>query len=125
MNTLRKFDAAGRIMETDEGELASQPCPWCTRDGLEVECRVYKNNKEKACAYCRRHGKAGCSAGDPSRAAPPSVEDRLGALEDTVTRLSAERDSFRAGQAAMQQRIDDLETWEMDARASIAMLCWR
>lgn len=122
LNTLRKFDAAGRMMETDEGELAVEPCSWCTRPGLAVECRVYKGRKEKACAYCRRHGKSGCAAGDPSRAAAPSVEDRLASIEAQLSGLAVSNSALEASVAAILKRVDELEEFETFARSSIALL---
>jgi len=61
-NMLRKFDGAGRIMETDEGVPAPNPCSWCTRDGYDVECRVFKDRDDTSCAYCKRMGKPRCTA---------------------------------------------------------------
>lgn len=113
LNSLRKFDAAGRMMETDEGELAGAPCSWCTRDRLAVECRVYKGKREKACAYCRRHGKAGCFAGDPGRAPAPSTSDRLllveRSVEERLLGLEAELLFFQDQLAEEKQKREALE----------------
>lgn len=61
LNNLRKFNAAGRIMETDEGIIAPTPCRWCTKDD-DHECKVWRGRADLACAYCKRHAKKGCKA---------------------------------------------------------------
>ena len=59
---LRKVDGTGRMMETDEGTVGKTPCHWCSRQGTVIECRVSRNKDDISCAYCRRVGKAGCTA---------------------------------------------------------------
>jgi hypothetical protein len=58
---LNKFNAAGRIMETDEGVPATVSCAKCTSLGLE--CRVYlKVGRGTACGHCRKSCKPYCKA---------------------------------------------------------------
>lgn len=52
LNNLRKYDTAGRIMETDEGADAEDPCSWCSRGSVTHPCRVYKS-KPESCASCK------------------------------------------------------------------------
>ncbi|KAK4551098.1 hypothetical protein LTR86_011311 [Recurvomyces mirabilis] len=91
LNNLRKYDTAGRIMETDEGVPAPNPCSWCTRGGnLGVECKVFGSRDDIACAYCKRMGKSGCTAKEvvEEGATRATSEQRVAALE---TELAAEK----------------------------------
>lgn len=105
LNTLRKFDAAGRMVETSEGKTAAVACSWCDRPGaLRVECRVFVSGKEQGCAYCRRHGKGGCFAGDPSKAPGPTVEERLTAVEKQLGSVTGEL-------RKLSSRLEDVVGW--------------
>lgn len=75
---LRRYAAAGRIMETDEGVAALEPCSLCARNGHE--CKVYKNRTQRTCAYCRRAGKPSCNATVPvfERPGSPKVNSIAG-----------------------------------------------
>ena len=108
LNNLRKYSAAGHIMETDEGVIAAQACEWCTRPGHNWPCKVYRTGLESACAYCKRHAKSGCSAS--LNAAPPSMDDRLAALEDAIRE---------------QQTINQELRRDMNALLSAVMPGWR
>lgn len=97
MNNLRKFDAAGRIMETDEGKAALSPCKWCTREGNEVACRVFAADGDSAaCAFCKRMAKPHCLAG------VAVVEDEAAASQRRVLQLENEV-------AALKDRVGQLE----------------
>ena len=101
-NFLSKFDAAGKIMETDQGIEASEPCTLCVVDG--THCMVFSqlsDGDQVVCAYCKRKAKDGCNARHPDRQhisahmfaavesrlltlerrAAPSVDDMVQALE--------------------------------------------
>lgn len=75
-------------METAEGVVAAEACSWCTRKGHQWACMIYKDGSETACAYCKRHGRSGCSAS--LAASPPSDSERVMALEARVVALEAE-----------------------------------
>lgn len=64
-NALRKLDQAGRTMETAEGEPASNPagCAQCSRPNHKWPCMINVNGNTLSCAYCRRMGRKGCTAG--------------------------------------------------------------
>lgn len=93
LNSIRKYDHAGRIMETDEGMSALSPCKWC-RD-RSLECRVFATREDKACAYCKRMSKGGCTA----KVVPDDDEDGGVSLATVV-----------ADQQACNCRVDELET---------------
>lgn len=79
-NNLRKFDGAGRIMETNEGVPAMVTCDTCARDP-ELVCRVFADvSKGRICAYCRCRGRTGCVT-IPS---PPSDVERLEQVERSL-----------------------------------------
>lgn len=112
---LRKIDAAGRMCETDEGMVAPVACALCEKVEGRV-CMVYKGHKEAACAYCRRQGKGGCYAGDPSKAPPPSVEERLSVVEGQIGELVS-------GLQHCEQRLSALEAGrQQDQSAEVAAL---
>lgn len=94
MNAIRKFDAAGRIMETDEGALAAIACKRCSRENAKEVCMVFADGHDKACAACKRHAKSGCNASLDEL--PLSVEERVGVLEEQLK--------------AALERIEELET---------------
>lgn len=94
-------------METDEGMDAPSPCYWCTRDGYNDSCRVWKDKEEFACAYCKRHGKSGCKAREKGKAAATEEEGKDGDGEDLV-------EDDESG--TMAQRVGGLED-ELDIQA--------
>ena len=100
LNNLRKYDAAGRIMETLEGAMAVEACGWCNRDD-SIICMVFADGREKACAYCKRMGKSGCSAS--LTASPKTLEERMAEME---ARLEQSESQLKAA----NKRIDELET---------------
>lgn len=109
MNNLRKFEAAGLIMETEEGKPAPNPCSWCTRSGTLDICRVFRDKDDKACAYCKRMGKSGCTAAvvreqtneerleqkvDELEEKLMGAEARMECLEEEVAKLKAQLAEF-------------------------------
>ncbi|KAK5736419.1 hypothetical protein LTR17_007415 [Elasticomyces elasticus] len=80
LNNLRKFDHPGRIMETSEGVDAVNPCKWCTRPDNGAQCRVFKDREDLSCAWCKRYGKAGCTA----KQTPSTEADELVRRGDLV-----------------------------------------
>lgn len=85
---LRRYDAARRIEETDEGVLASPPCDKCA--DRRQSCRVFRHSNgagAKSYGYCRLQGKQNCNANvrmaPPAQAAAslPALEQRIAALE--------------------------------------------
>jgi len=102
LNNLRKFDAAGRIMETAEGMDAPSPCHWCTRAGHTKPCRVWKDRDEAACAYCKRHAKAGCLA-------RVAHEDSETESEPADAALAESHQRVRIESAESAEKIIDLE----------------
>ena len=71
--SLSNFDAAGRIMETAEGILASKSCDECSRPDSTNFCIVYAelNGKDTdRCAYCKCMNISPCSAIHPARHQP-------------------------------------------------------
>lgn len=102
LNNLRKFDGAGRIMELDEGLEAVVPCSQCAAKKDEgVICKLYKDGREKSCAYCKRYQRGGCDASASAR--PPTIEERLAALENTLGERVA------AVECPLQERVTELE----------------
>ena len=93
INNLRKYDVAGRIMETDDGMDAPSPCSWCNRKGSEVNCRVWKDKDEKMCAYCRRMGKTGCGAKtapvEEEQTMPLAIKRRFAEIERHFAELQS------------------------------------
>lgn len=93
LNHLRKFDKAGRIMETDEGVAAPRSCHWCTREGFEVECRVFKEKDDKSCAYCIHYAKPRCTARkvieEKQEGESAESQQRIAALELQISRLES------------------------------------
>lgn len=85
---MRKYDAAGRIMETDEGVLAAEPCSQCVREGFEVDCKVFAE-VGGICAYCKKNGRQGCTA--KLIASPPTVEQRVVLLEQRLAALETKQ----------------------------------
>lgn len=71
-NALHRFDAAGRIMETEEGVLSPDPCTNCIV-GTKI-CKVFASGNITACAYCKRNAEGGCRASRPSEEAVRSSE---------------------------------------------------
>ena len=66
LKTLSKFDAAGRIMETDQGIEAAKPCTQC--EGTNSNCMVFahlSDGDQVVCAYCERYARADCNASHP------------------------------------------------------------
>lgn len=95
-NTLRNFDAAGRMMETEEGMVAAVACTWCAKDGVTHECMVFKDKEaSQMCAYCKRHSKTGCTAQREIKAEivsqgdSPADSQRVRDLEARVLALEA------------------------------------
>ena len=113
LNNLRKFDAAGRIMETNEGVAAVEACSWCARDSTTV-CTIYADSsKGAACAYCRRHAKSGCSA--KAIASPPTTEERVAQVE---SQLAEAQETIRAQQETIEQQQTAIERFEFFQHAS-------
>lgn len=87
LQQLRKYDACGRIMETDEGETAANTCKQCAHRSLP--CRVWKEKDDISCAFCKRNGRAGCEARVVPTAEPTitlaNLENRLVILEAART----------------------------------------
>lgn len=110
LNHLRKFDVAGRIMETDEGIDAPSPCAWCTRKGREELCRVFADKeKAEACAYCRRMAKSGCTAYivEPVVVVPPSAEELAelkGRLEMAEGVIAGQGELIKVQDATIQKQ---------------------
>ena len=57
-----------------------------------MECKVFATREDKACAYCKRHGKQGCAAGtEPEQEEDTEftgLEERVADLEETVHELA-------------------------------------
>ena len=88
-NNLRKFTAAGRIMETDEGVAAAVPCWWCDRRGHE--CRLFVDqDKGSRCAYCCRMARANCGALLPPPPPPATAEEQIAALSEQLDTMRTE-----------------------------------
>ena len=100
-NNLRKFTAAGRIMETDEGVAAAVPCSWCDFGALGNDCRLFANqDKGGRCGYCCRMAKSNCGALLAPPFLPlPTPEEQIAPLSEKsvtwttklATELAAER----------------------------------
>lgn len=117
LNTLRKFDAAGRIMTGGEGIDAPTTCSWCKRPGHEVACRVFANGKDKACAYCKRHGKKDCEAST----VPEKEGDKMDV--DQSSELGNELgNELGSESAAFTQRVTKLEKENDDLKAEVGSL---
>lgn len=111
MNAIRKFDAAGRIMETDEGALAAVACDRCSRANLQEVCMVFADGRDKACAACKRHAKSGCNASLNAR--PLSLEERVENLEQQLKAAYERIEELETAQAAGNSRIDNaIEGWK-------------
>jgi len=108
MNYLRKFDAAGRIMETDEGTAAPSPCSWCTREGHKQPCRVWATREDKACAYCKRHAKAECRAKDV-KVEVVTTKDRVSTVEERLTKLDSNMAALREETTTVKERLTAVE----------------
>lgn len=97
MNNLRKFDAAGRMVELPEGSTAAVGCSECVKRG--VVCRVSLTRVDKTCAYCKRMGRSGCTAVKeveeeedvPAAASTTTAGDsqRLAAIEQQLAAVNA------------------------------------
>ena len=125
MSRLRKFDLAGRIMETDEGVAALAPCAWCTREGLAVPCKVFANRSDKACAYCKRHGKSGCSAASPPSPAEEDLSATVRSLEARVATLEQQLLTVQEGLIVQQQSIVDLQkSWDNLHALGLSLRKW-
>ena len=111
LNKLRKFDTAGRIMETNEGVAALRQCGECKKKSME--CKAYGNGeKGKACAYCTRMGRPGCKAMAPP--SPPTMEQR-------VEQLAAELETVKAELAAVKA-ASVTQAWSAWAEREITSL---
>ena len=76
LQNLRRYDSAGRIMETGEAVKAARPCTQCARHGARVLCKVYGSRVEKACAFCKKQGRSDCdanAAGASKEVTKPSI----------------------------------------------------
>ena len=94
LSTLRRHGKAGELMETSEGVVAGVACYYCSRPGLEVECRVHRDG--------RRYAKAGCQA---LLAAPSLVEEEEAVEEDVevaARRLAQLEDENKAIREELQ-----------------------
>ncbi|KAF1821451.1 uncharacterized protein K489DRAFT_381443 [Dissoconium aciculare CBS 342.82] len=63
MDRMRRLDAAGRIMETVEGDEPIRPCSWCSEHKLY--CKVLRNppvQSDIRCAHCHSSGVGACDA---------------------------------------------------------------
>lgn len=104
MNAIRKFDAAGRIMETDEGVLAAVPCTRCSREKATEVCMVFADDRAKACACCKRHAKSDC---DASREAKPlTTVERVVVLEEQLKAALERIEELETGQRSIGERLD-------------------
>ncbi|KAK3050874.1 hypothetical protein LTR09_007952 [Extremus antarcticus] len=86
MGTLRRFDQAGRIMETAEGVLATEE---------------YGNHK--VCAYCKRGSRSGCNASLVTR--PLTLEQRLEKLEVELKITKVNQQGLENELATTKQRL--------------------
>nr|POF13613.1 hypothetical protein CFP56_02636 [Quercus suber] len=102
LNNLRKYSAAGLIMETGAGKAAVSPCSWCTRTNALVDCRVFADREDKACAYCKVKAKAGCTAAVASVA---TIEDRVKSLESQVAGLAVTSELLMEKFEALESRL--------------------
>lgn len=109
MNNLRKFDAAGRIEETDEGKDADVACSWCAREGNRIVCRVWKDKEDKACAFCKRNGKAGCAAGGAAAEAAAEEKTEIEALKDKITSLEESASLHKKHIKKLKSQVETLE----------------
>ena len=112
MNSLRKFEHAGLIMETDDGKAAPSPCHWCTREGAKVDCRVFAGRDDRACAYCKRMSKGGCAA---------AVEEALTTEERTTEERATEERTERTIEA-LQGQVDAQKEQLLSCEAHIKEL---
>ena len=84
--TLRKFSAAGRMAETDEGIEAAVKCARCVN--RREPCFVWKDViKTEACANCKRNGKSNCEAAAVVEEEEVSVKDELRELRSEFKEL--------------------------------------
>ena len=110
---LRKFDAAGRIMETDEGIAAPTPCARCTRGGLGKVCRIFKNRKDKACAYCKRLSKAGCAAAVAPETEPGPENELEGRPEKAETVIDEQGKLIKKHGELLEQQAAQLQALQV------------
>ncbi|KAF2166894.1 hypothetical protein M409DRAFT_22946 [Zasmidium cellare ATCC 36951] len=119
---LRRCDAAGRIMETDEGDKeqtfygipgwltlsvfagkdALKPCYWCTRERIWVPCKVFSTHDDIACAYCKLNGKGRCKANPPKQESDSYNEAVYGAV------ARARIDELQKEVASLNERVGGL-----------------
>lgn len=122
MNAIRKFDAAGRIMETDEGALAVVSCDRCSRENAEEVCKVFADGRDKACAACKRNAKSGCNASLTEK--PLSLEDRVLALEEQLNAANERIQELEGGQNVLEGMIQGAIEQFAGAFTDIATI-WR
>ncbi|KAK6442900.1 hypothetical protein LTR95_000915 [Oleoguttula sp. CCFEE 5521] len=110
LHAIRKIEQGGKIMETDEGMDAPNPCPWCTRPGCGP-CRVFKG-KDEACGYCKRQGKKGCMASvepEEDEEMPDAVEDGEETGDSAV--LKANVDEYvEIAETAINEKLKGVKT---------------
>lgn len=86
-NTLRKFDAAGRIIEIREGKDVIVPYSTYTREKAPKRYIVFRNRDNKAYAYYKRHGRSSCTTSikpTPKPKTPPTLNFSASSLRVTV-----------------------------------------
>jgi len=109
LNNLRKFEQAGQIMETENGKAAVSPCTWCTRKGLEVPCRVFKDRDDKTCAYCKRMGKSGCQAALPKeKSRGDELQLQVDKLEEEIKSSQNLIEILEEEVAELKMRVDEI-----------------
>ena len=82
LNNLRKYNLAGRIIETKEGIATTVACDWCKRPGNKVDCKIFKD-RNKVCAYYKRYTRSRCS----TLAIEKEDEDRVKRRVTTTSKL--------------------------------------
>ncbi len=101
MGTLRRFDQAGRIMETAEGVLATEECKSCARH--DHACKLFADGNHKVCAYCKRGSRSGCNASLVTR--PLTLEQRLEKLEVELKITKVNQQGLENELATTKQRL--------------------
>ena len=109
LNKLRKFDQAGRIMETEEGTAAVQRCTNFKRND-KTQCMLFADGHEKACAFCKRIGKGGCTASlEEPEPTPKTINDRLAEMQEQLDFANARWALVEEELRAAKSRIATLE----------------
>lgn len=128
LNQLRKFDNAGRIMETDEGMIKFKPklmgvavplhaktppryAPGVVDQANELRA-VYRARNDAACAYCKRMSRPGCTSatgGDDGRNTE-TVDDLRNQLEELREQFLAVRSENEG--MRIRRRMLGISFWE-------------